>query len=94
MDYPLYMKNDNYYLITNKGNYYNIALEYMTFKNKLICNEELSSFKLIEFNQENIKELLKDYKIDFKDFDDFNYILFNNNLYKFNNWMDVFKFLI
>lgn len=93
MDYPLYMKNDNYYLITNKGINYNIALD-MTFNNKLICNDELSSLKLIVFNEDNIKEVLKDYKIDFKDFNDYNYILFNNNLYKFNNWMDVFKFLI
>jgi hypothetical protein len=78
MDYPLYMNDNNYYLIINKGINYNIALEFNTFNNIFINNEDLSKYLYIEFNEENLKEFLN--------------IEVDNNIYKFNNWLDVFKF--
>jgi len=91
MNYPLYIKNDNYYLITNKGVNYNIALEFLTFNNKIISNEELIELKLIEFNEENIKILMKNLIIDLSNFEDYHFIKIHNNIYKINNWLDVFN---
>ena len=52
MDYPLYMNDNNYYLIINKGINYNIALEFNTFNNIFINNDDLSKYLYIEFNEE------------------------------------------
>jgi hypothetical protein len=81
MDYPLYMNDNNYYIITNKAINYNVALEFDTFSNILISNEDLSQFLYIEFNEKNLKEFLNMYS--------YNYNYIN---YKFNNWLDVFNF--
>ena len=35
MDYPLYMNDNNYYIITNKAINYNVALEFDTFSNRI-----------------------------------------------------------
>lgn len=91
MNYPLYIKNHNYYLITNKGINYNIALEFTTYTNKIISNDELIELKLIEFNQDNIKILMKNFIMDLSDFDDYHLIKIHNNIYKINNWLDVFN---
>jgi hypothetical protein len=85
MDYPLYMNDDSkYYIIINKGINYNIALEFITFNNILISNDDLSKFIYIEFNEDNLNKFLN-IKFD-------NYIKYNNKIYKFNNWLDVFNF--
>jgi hypothetical protein len=81
MDYPLYTNNNNYYIIINKAINYNVALEFNTFSNILISNEDLSQFLYIEFNEKNLKEFLNIYSYSY------NYIN-----YKFNNWLDVFNF--
>lgn len=91
MNYPLYIKNDNYYLITNKGVNYNIALEFTTFNNKIISNEDLNELKMIDFNEENIKILMKNFNMDLSDFENYNFIKIKNNIYKINNWLDVFN---
>lgn len=91
MNYPLYIKNDNYYLITNKGMNYNIALEFLTFNNKIISNDELIELKLIDFNIDNIKLLMNNFNMDLSDFEDYHLIKINNNIYKINNWLDLFN---
>jgi len=58
MDYPLYMNKDKYFLIINKALNYSIAIEFDTFNNILISNDIISNSFLIEFNEENLKNLL------------------------------------
>jgi hypothetical protein len=84
MDYPLYMNKDKYFLIINKALNYSIAIEFDTFNNILISNDIISNSFLIEFNEENLKNLLN---IDYD-----NFIINNNKICRFNNWLDVFNY--
>ena len=59
-DYPLYMKNSNYYVIINKGDYNNIGVEFKTFNQKFINNDDLRNYLLMDFNEENLKDVLKE----------------------------------
>jgi hypothetical protein len=84
MEYPLYFNNDNnnYFIIINQAVNYNLVLEFETFNKLLISNEILSNSTYIEFNDENLKQLLNEFNI-----------LYNTNIkYRFNNWLDVFEF--
>jgi hypothetical protein len=81
MEYPLYKNENSYYLIINKAINYNIALEFTTFSTIIISNEKLAKYSLIEFNEEN----LNDFGIN-------NLIIFDNKIYQFNNWLDVFNY--
>lgn len=99
-DYPLYMKNSNYYVIINKGDYNNIGVEFKTFNQKFINNDDLRSYLLMDFNEENLKEVLKELfkgsnnfeNMNFDNFDLCRNIIFSNNIYKLNNWLDVLNF--
>jgi hypothetical protein len=84
MEYPLYFNNNNnnYFIIINQAVNYNLVLEFETFNKLLISNEILSNSTYIEFNDENLKQLLNEFNI-----------LYNTNIkYRFNNWLDVFEF--
>ena len=81
MDYPLYKDNNKYYLITCKAINYNIAVEFDTFKNLFISNDKLANLSFIEFNKENLMM-----------FDIYDFILFDDKIYRFNNWLDVFEY--
>jgi|688.fasta_scaffold1272195_3 hypothetical protein len=81
MDYHLYKDNNKYYLITCKAINYNIAVEFDTFKNLFISNDKLANLSLIEFNEENLKM-----------FDLYDFILIDDKIYRFNNWLDVFEY--
>lgn len=91
--------NDNkYYLIDNVGAYNYIAIEFETFKSLFISIETVENTMInIEFNVENIKNLLDDYKI-FEGFIDYdyiethNYIIYNSRVYVIRNWIDIFNF--
>jgi len=91
--------NDNkYYLIDNVGAYNYIAIEFETFKSLFISIEIVENTMInIEFNVENIKNLLDDYKI-FEGFIDYdyiethNYIIYNSRVYVIRNWIDIFNF--
>lgn len=80
MNYSLYKNDDIYYLIINKAINYNIAVDITTFSNILISNEVLSKFNLIDFNEENLKEILIYLNID----------IVNHRI--FNNWLDVINY--
>jgi hypothetical protein len=84
MDYPLYMNKDKYFLIINKALNYSIAIDFDTFNNILISNDIISNSVLIEFNEENLKKILN---IDYD-----NFIINNNKICRFNNWLDVFNY--
>lgn len=92
MEYNLYLNNNNYFLITNKAINFSIALEFKTFNNKIISNEELEKYSLVEFNEENLNIVLKYLNIDLNDIKHNNYIKINNKIFKFNNWLDVFNY--
>jgi hypothetical protein len=81
MDYPLYKDDNKYYLITCKAINYNIAVEFDTFKNLFISNDKLANLSFIEFNEENLMM-----------FDIYDFILFDDKIYRFNNWLDVFEY--
>jgi len=91
MDYPLYLNDDKYYIIINNAISYNIGLEIKTSNKIFISNELLSNYLLIEFNEENLNNVLDDLNINRKN-PNCNNILFNNKIYKFNNWIDVFNY--
>jgi len=98
MNNSLYMKDSKYFLITNKGTSYNIALEFLTYNNKIISNDDLNCYYIIiDFNEENLKMIFNNIgifnSIDFKDFKEYNYILYYDKIYKLNNWLDVFQFM-
>jgi hypothetical protein len=84
MEYPLYFNNNNnnYFIIINQAVNYNLVLEFETFTKLLISNEILSNSTYIEYNDENLKQLLNKFNI-----------LYNTNIKnRFNNWLDVFNF--
>ena len=82
MEFPLYYIDNSYYLITNKAINYNIAIEFETFNKLLISNEKLNNSIYIEFNEYNLNNFIKE----------FNTLLNNDKINKFNNWLEVIKF--
>ena len=46
-----------------------------------ISNDKLANLSLIEFNEENLKM-----------FDLYDFILIDDKIYRFNNWLDVFEY--
>jgi len=94
------MKNNKYYVIINKGDYNNVCVEFQTFNQKFINNDDLTSYTFIEFNEENLKNVFKEIfkdtnilvNIDFYDFDYYINIIYSNNIYRLNNWKDVLNF--
>jgi hypothetical protein len=90
----------SFYLIIIKGDYYNSAVELSTFNNKLISNETLSTYKKLEFNKENIEDVLNIMNvldrdnISFDNFDvySYNYITYKSKLINLNNWVDFYNF--
>ncbi len=99
-NYLLYMKNNRYYVIINKGDYNNIGVEIQSFNQKFINNDDLQTYLLIEFNEDNLKKVLKEIfkgsnnfeNMNFDNFDLCKNIIFYNNIYKLNNWLDVLNF--
>ncbi len=101
MSFSLYQNKNSYYLITQRGNCYNIAIEFGTFNNKIISNEDLSSYEEIELTSDNIIKLFSSINkldiIDINDFNNFKYnkcIGFNGSFYYINNWRDIFNLTI
>lgn len=99
MEGCLYQKYDTkYYLISRIATYNNIAVEFETFNSCFIQNENFSEkYELIEFNSNNIKKLLAKYNdfnelIDYSNLNDFNTIIYNQNIYIIKNWTDLFNF--
>lgn len=94
-EYPLYMKDNKYYLLIDRAINYNIAVEFITYNNKFISNNELKNdYILVEFNENNLKILLKNIfnNIVYNELSEFNYIIYYEKIYKLNNWLDVFNF--
>ncbi len=94
----LYKKDiDNtYYLINSIATYTMLAVEFGTFKNCFIQKEEFD-YELIEYNPDNIKNLLDNYSefkdyINYADLKDFNIIIYNDKNYYIRSWLDVFNF--
>jgi len=84
MEYPLYFNNNNnkYFIIINQAINFNLVLEFETFNKLLISNEILSNSTFIDFNDENLNKFLNE----------FNILLNNNKIYRFNNWLEVFEY--
>lgn len=99
MTFPLYHNEGNYYLIVQRGNAWNIATEFGTFQTRFIGNDDLSTMEEIELNASNIKKLFINIKklenINFDNFDDNinnHYFIHNNQIYKIENWQNIFNF--
>jgi hypothetical protein len=101
MDNVLYQNNhDNFYVVMVKGDYYNSTVELLTFNNKIISNEEMQTYKKLEFNKKNIQYVLLYMnvididKISLENFDvsTYNYITYKNKLINLNNWVDFYNF--
>lgn len=92
----------NYYLLMLKGDYYNSVVELTSFNNKLVSNEMLASYKKLDFNKDNISDVINSLnindidKISLDNFDDLsysNYILYKTKFIKLNNWIDFYNFI-
>ena len=101
MENVLYQNNHNdFYLVMVKGDYYNSTVELITFNNKIISNEEMQTYKKLDFNKNNIQDVLLFMnvididKISLDNFDVFtyNYITYKNKLINLNNWVDFYNF--
>jgi len=93
---------NNYYLLMMKGEYYNSVVELTSFNNRLISNELLSSYTKLDFNKNNINNVIESLNIyDFNNiyldnFDDesySNYIIYKTKFIKLNNWTDFYNFI-
>lgn len=92
--------NDNkYYLIDNVGAYNYIVIEFETFKNMFMSIETVERSMIdVEFNIENIKNLLNEYAIfndliDYEHFETNNYIIYHNRAFYIRNWVDIYNFV-
>ena len=99
MEGCLYQKyDDKYYLISRVATYTVVAVEFETFISCFIQNENFDqNFKHIEFNSNNIKNILQNYEefndlIDYSSLNDFNTIIYNDKIYIIKSWNDVFNF--
>ena len=99
MEGCLYQKyDDKYYLINRAATYTVVAVEFESFVSCFIQNENFDEqFKHIEFNSNNIKNLLQNYEefndlIDYSSLNDFNRIIYNDKIYIIRSWKDVFNF--
>ena len=98
MEGSLYYIDDEYHLINTVGEAYSVALEFKTFKNKIILNENLKLRGILfELNQENLKNMLSPIKefenITYDSFDLNGYIIYNSQIIKIQNWRNVFNFI-
>jgi len=96
MTFPLYHHNANYYIIIDRGNSFNYALDFNNYSTKMISNEELQSYDEIELTRENLIETLTQLNkisgLNFDDYDKFKYnhmILCDDTPYYINSWKDV-----
>ena len=89
---------NRYYLIDNVGAYNYIVTEFETFRSMFISIDTVERTMFdIEFNVENIRNLLNNHEafegfIDYQYFDTHNYIIFHNRVYYIQNWIDLFNF--
>ena len=96
MEGCLYKNNENYYLINNIATYNILVLEFETFRSYFISKDNFD-YEIIEYNSDNIQQILDNYS-EFKDYidytflKDFNQITYNNRIYYFRSWNDVFNF--
>lgn len=100
MEGCLYRKtiDNRYYLITTKATYTYIAVEFETFSNCFIQDENFNeTFEKVKFTAENIKQLLDNFNtfngnIDYNNLDEFNQIIYNQRMHIIKNWMDIYNF--
>lgn len=91
-------ENNKYYLIDNVGAYNYIVIEFETFRNMFMPIELVErTMYSIEFNAENVKNLLDDYAafegfVIYDYFNSHNYIIYHNKIYYIRNWVDLFNF--
>lgn len=96
----LYKSNDDnqYYLIDNVGAYNCIVIEFATFQSSFISIESIErNFNKIEFNFENIKNLLNSYTIfekliNYDYYEKDNFIIYNSMVYHLRDWIDIYNF--
>ena len=98
MEGTLYYIDDEYHLINTIGESYCVALEFKTFKNKIILNENLKLRGIeVILNQENLSNILSsinEFKdINYDSFDLNGYIIYNSQIVKIQNWKNVFNFM-
>lgn len=95
-----YEGQDKFYLITIRGDYFNIATELISFSTMIISNELLAKYKKLDFNKKNIRKVLSSInsidmnKINLDNFDEnaYNYITYDTKLINLNNWADFYDF--
>lgn len=98
MEGSFYYFENSHYFIERVGESYSIGIEFPTFNTKLIMNENLrcSAYPL-ELNPENLNNLLGFYdefkNIKFDNLDMYNYIIYNSQIIKIENWKDMFSFI-
>lgn len=96
MEGCLYKYNDKYYYINNIASHNMLALEFGTFKSCFIKKDN-DNYEIIDFNPDNIQQLLDDYDefknyINYSNLKDFNQIDYNERNYYIRSWLDVFNF--
>ena len=100
MEGCLYRNNINYYLVDSVASHFIIIIDLETFKQQFIQKDVIEKdFERIDFNSDNIIELLHSYEmfqnqINMDDFKDFNYMVFDKRKYYIRNWRDVYDFIV
>jgi hypothetical protein len=90
--------DNRYYIIDNVGAYNCIVVEFATFTSKFLSIEIIQNSMIeVEFNNENVKNLLDTYtifegSINYEFLESDNYIIYNRIHYYLRNWVDIFNF--
>ena len=93
------IQTEKYYLLNTVAYYNSIVVDLETFNSCFIQHDDLSNnYEKIEFNSNNLKQLLDKYidfknRVDYDNLNDFNYIKYDNIVYNIKNWYDVLNFI-
>jgi hypothetical protein len=99
MEGYLYESNVGYYLINSSATYNVVGIEFGTFENKFITKDDIhTNYSLVQFNGENVKNILDMYdiylnNIDYSRFDSYNELSYNGKVYIIKGWYDFYKFV-
>lgn len=94
----LYNNNERNYLISSYGTYYNIIMEIGKTNNQLLSNEILATYKELQFNKDNIFNIINQIipisYDDIRDIGNNQFILAFTDLIIVNSWLDIHNYLI
>jgi hypothetical protein len=92
--------SDNYYMVCGVGSYFILVKDFNDFGERFIQKDEIAlNYKSIDFNSNNVKQLLDNYdrfegNINYSNLKDFYLIIYNDRKYFIRTWKDIYEFII